>query len=108
ARAGQCPAVRFAKVVRAKPFAGRVLEGEVPAATAPALSPKWKRPAKLVGDGGVLMGGDVALGIENASAQDFAPFLTHRFRLVLRGHCRPERGIGEPFIPERRLWACAW
>src|SRR2546425_13147051 len=60
-----------------------------------------------MGDRAVLMSRHVTFGINDSGAEDVAPLLPHIVGVTVCGHCRPEGGIGKPFIPEGGLWARA-
>src|SRR5438552_17690965 len=79
----------------------------MPAAAAAALKPERERPAELMGNGTVLMGGDVTFGINDARAEDVVPLLAQVVGVMVGGHSRPQRSVRKPFIPKRGLGAGA-
>jgi len=70
----------------------------MPTAAAAALVPEGEGPAELVSDGGMLVGGDVALGINNAGRKDVGPLQAEAVRGVRDRW--PEGSVDEPLVPE--------
>ena len=100
-RANQFPAGRGCR----RGFVTGDADGAKVPADAAGLHPSWERPPSGVGGAIVLLGCYVAVGVDLAACESARPANAHLVKVVAGADCRPECGVGEPFVPQRNLRA---